>query len=379
MAARVRHVALDALWLDPGRSGGPETYLRQLAPALAAAFPQTRFTVMTTRRGAEALRGDGWEDFASVTALPADEGQRVRRTLAEQALVPALAAVRRVDVVHGLASTAPMVLPGLASVVTLHDTTFFRMATFNRVTTWGMKAIVARAARRADALIADSGAARDDTCATLGLDPARFTVVPLGPGRPPDVEPTGEAELRERYRLDGRRLVLCVAAKRPHKNQELLVRAAGALPGDVAIVLVGHPEPYEERLRALIGELGVGDRVRLEGYVPDADLEGLWRLARCAAFPTLAEGFGLPVLEAMLRGRAVACSDIPVLREVGGDVPFYFDPRDPGAAAQAITAATGDGGERTEAARRRAATFSWQRAAEGTFAAYERALAARRG
>src|SRR5439155_1464621 len=93
-------------------------------------------------------------------------------------------------------------------------------------------------------------------------------------------------------------------------------------------------------------------------------------------FPTLAEGFGLPVLEAMQRGRPVACSDIPVLREVGADVPFYFDPGDPASAAQAIGAAMFDGDERAEAARRRAATFSWPRAAEGTFAAYERARAA---
>src|SRR5438094_189597 len=152
MPSRVGHVALDALWLDPGRSGGPETYLRQLAPALAAGFPQTRFTVMTTRRGAAALRADGWDDFASVAALPADE-------------------------------------------------------------------------------------------------------------------------VRGRYGLDGRRLVLSVGAKRPHKNQELLVRAATALPEDVVIMLAGHSEPYEDKLRALIAELGVGDRVRLEGYVPDADLE----------------------------------------------------------------------------------------------------------
>src|SRR5262245_33917526 len=110
----VRHVALDALWLDPGLSGGPETYLRQLAPALARGFPATRFSVVTTRRGAAALRADGWNDFAEVVELPADEGERVRRTVAEQALLPAWAARRRVDVVHGLASTTAMALPRVA-------------------------------------------------------------------------------------------------------------------------------------------------------------------------------------------------------------------------------------------------------------------------
>ena len=70
----------------------------------------------------------------------------------------------------------------------------------------------------------------------------------------------------------------------------------------------------------------MSERVRFLGYLPDDELEGLWRLAACAAFPTLGEGFGLPVLEAMARGVPVACCDLPVLREVGGDVPHYFPP-----------------------------------------------------
>jgi glycosyltransferase involved in cell wall biosynthesis len=368
----VRSVALNALFLDPGLSGGPETYLRNLAPALAERFPATRFTVVTTRRGANALRGDGWEDFCQVVALPCDEGQRGPRTLAEQVLLPALAAARRFDVVHSLASVAPIRLP-VRSVVTLHDVTFFHLTTFNPVTTWGMRQVVSRAAHNADALITAAVAARDDICATLGLDPADFTVVPHGAGRPPAVQATPEAELRARHGLDGRRLALCVAAKRPHKNQEVLVRASDRLPEDVAVVLAGHREPYADELDRLAAELGSAGRVVQLGYVSDADLEGLWRSASCAAFPTLGEGFGLPVLEAMGRGKPVACSDIPVLHEVGGDVPWYFDPRDPAAAARALQAAADDGGARAAAGRERAATFSWERAAEGTFSAYERA------
>jgi glycosyltransferase involved in cell wall biosynthesis len=124
-----------------------------------------------------------------------------------------------------------------------------------------------------------------------------------------------------------------------------------------------------------VRELALDDRVRLPAYVPDEELESLWRLADCAAFPTLAEGFGLPVLEAMARDVPVACSDIPVLREVGGDVPFYFDPHDPAAAARAIEAAMADG-EAVERGRRRVGEFSWERSAERTLDVYERALSA---
>jgi glycosyltransferase involved in cell wall biosynthesis len=126
-------------------------------------------------------------------------------------------------------------------------------------------------------------------------------------------------------------------------------------------------------LRAIATELAVGDRLRLLGYVPDADLEGLWSLAACAVFPTLGEGFGLPVLEAMERGVPVACSDIDVLREIGGDEARYFDPRDERAAA-AVIANVMDDPPSQGAARDRARSFSWEACARGTFEAYERAL-----
>jgi glycosyltransferase involved in cell wall biosynthesis len=164
-----------------------------------------------------------------------------------------------------------------------------------------------------------------------------------------------------------------VAAKRPHKNQGLLLRALGRLDPKVVVVLAGHAEPYEAELRTDATRLGVEKRVRFLEFVPDAELEGLWRLAECAAFPTLGEGFGLPVIEAMARGVPVACSDLPVLREVGGDVAHYFTPDDPASAAAAIDAARADSGART-AGPRRAGGFTWEESARLHWEAYERAL-----
>lgn len=373
MATAIRRVGLNALFLAPGRSGGPETYLRQLAPALAREFPSVRFAVATTRSGAAALRRDGFGDFLEIHALPAEDGQRGRRTVAEQGMLPLLARRWGWDVLHSLASVAP-IHPSTRAVITLHDVTFMHMRSFDPVTTWGMSQIVRRASRRARVLIASSDAARDDICAALSLDPDRFLVVPLGVGRPGGAG-TGSADgVRERHALGDARVVLCVAAKRPHKNQELLVRAVDRLPHDVVVVLAGEPEPYDAKLRRIADELGVRSRVRFVDYVPDPQLEDLWRIAACAAFPTLAEGFGLPVLEAMQRGVPVACSDIPVLREVAGSSARYFDPRDPGQAAEAIVDAMDDR-SLIAGGRERAAGFSWEAAAHGTFDAYERAVA----
>jgi glycosyltransferase involved in cell wall biosynthesis len=377
VSAPVKSVALNAMFLAPGDSGGPETYLRELVRALSAEYPQLRITVLTTGSGGRALQADGFEEFAAVRALPAEEYSRLRRQFAEQLLVQVHARRAGAELLHSLASTGPIRTPGLASVVTLHDVTFMRMPTFGRVTTWGMSQVVSRAARDADALIAVSAAARDEICATLGLDRAAFTVVPHGMSQVPRAEPAPEAALRDRLSLGDGRLVLCVAALRPHKNQELLIRALPELPDDVTVVLAGRQEDYAETLRGLASALGVDDRLRLSGYLSDAELERLWSMASCAAFPTRAEGFGLPVLEAMARGVPVACSDIPVLREVGGEVPRYFDPNDASAAAAAVTAALGDA-ERDEAGIARAAGFSWAEAARGTMEAYEQALRAAR-
>jgi glycosyltransferase involved in cell wall biosynthesis len=187
------------------------------------------------------------------------------------------------------------------------------------------------------------------------------------------VSPTPGERVRARYDLAGAKVVLCVAAKRPHKNQELLVRAAPLLDADTVIVLAGHAEPYELALRALADELDVARRIRFLDYVSDPDLEGMWSIAECAAFPTLSEGFGIPVIEALAHGVPVAASAIPVLREIGADLPHYFDPHDPLGAAQAIRAACADERARAQGPVH-AARFTWAGSAQGTYETYERVL-----
>lgn len=370
-----KRIVLNALYLAPNVSGGPETYLRGLAPALATEFPETDLTVVSTPSGTRALRADGWEAFASLRALPGEDGERLRRQWAEQVLLPRLVKEVSGQVVHSLASVAPL-HAGARSVVTLHDVTFLGMRTFGKITTYGMGFVVGAAARRADALITATEAARDEICSVLGVDSARLTVIPHAYQPAQVVEATSAEDIRLRYELDGARVVLCVAAKRPHKNQELLIRAMPLLPTDTVLVLAGHPEPYERELRELVHELNLDARVRFVGFVPPADLEALWRLAGCAAFPTLGEGFGIPVIEALGHGVPVAASRIPVLREVGGDLPHYFDPHDATEAADAITDALSDTATRDRGPGY-VSRFSWQTTAQETYEVYERVMAGR--
>ncbi|MEN0013397.1 MAG: glycosyltransferase family 1 protein, partial [Solirubrobacteraceae bacterium] len=361
----VDHVALNACFLDPGVSGGPESYLVGLAPALAAARPAARMSVLTTRRGAASLTAAGWTDWATVVAMPCDEGERVRRISAEVLGIPAWVKRHRPTVLHNLASIGPPRRVAAAQVVTLHDLTFLRLATFGQATTAAMRWLSLGTARHSDRIITATEASLDEIVELGGVDRADVDVVPHG-RRP--IEPVS-AETVERVRAEhelvGRRVVLNVAAKRPHKNQAVIVRAMAQLTADAVLVLAGHAEPYADELRSIAAELGVEGRVRFLDYVTDAELEALWTIADAAAFPTRGEGFGLPVIEAMDRGLPVACSRIPVLLEVSGGLAHTFDPDDPAEAAAAIDAALVDP-TAGEAGRAHAQQFTWANAAEQT-------------
>jgi glycosyltransferase involved in cell wall biosynthesis len=145
------------------------------------------------------------------------------------------------------------------------------------------------------------------------------------------------------------------------------------------LVIPGYSTSFEDELERELSELGIRDRVRLLGWVSDGDLEGLFRLAACFVFPSLVEGFGLPVLEAMERGVAVACSNVSAMPEVAGDAARYFDPLEVDDIRAAIDDLLEDGAlaaRLAAAGEVQARKFSWKRAARETLAVYERAFRA---
>ena len=173
-----------------------------------------------------------------------------------------------------------------------------------------------------------------------------------------------------------------MSAKRPHKNLERLLEALAAIAAERRPVLVipGYATPYEAVLRERADALGVRDDVRWLGWVSGPELEGLYALADAFVFPSLYEGFGLPVLEAMRRGVPVACSDRSSLPEVAGHAALLFDPEDPRAMTVAIERLLSDRAEADRlraAGRAQAARFTWGATARATAASYDRVL--RRG
>jgi len=185
---------------------------------------------------------------------------------------------------------------------------------------------------------------------------------------------------RERFELGDRRVLLSLSAKRPHKNIPALIDALALIeaPQRPLLVLPGYHTWHEDELRERARARGVEADVRLPGWVSGPELEGLWALSAAFVFPSLYEGFGLPVLEAMARGVPVACSDAASLPEVAGDAALLFDPRDTRAIASAVRRLLAGGPEverLREKGRERAARFTWERTASLTLQSYERALA----
>jgi glycosyltransferase involved in cell wall biosynthesis len=243
-----------------------------------------------------------------------------------------------------------------------------------------MRLLVPAAARRSHRLIAISQSTRRDLVEHLKVPAAKIDVVPQGAAPPGPATP--ERQLRERLGLGERPVVLSASAKRPHKNVGRLLDALGGIPPERRPLLVvpGYPTPYEAELRERAQQAGVAADVVWPAWLDDADLEGLYALAACVAFPSLYEGFGLPVVEAMLRGVPVACSDRSSLPEVAGDAALLFDPEDTGAIRAALERLLGDATLREqliERGRERAARFTWERTADGTAATYARALSQR--
>jgi glycosyltransferase involved in cell wall biosynthesis len=374
---------LNLIYLVPGETGGMEVVARELIPELVRAHPDARFTAFVNPHAATD-EGAPWNTHARRVTVPVDARRRAEWVRGEQVLLPRLAAREGVDLVHSLASTAPARGP-FRRVVTIHDLIYrFYPAAHSGVRSLGMRALVRLAASRSHRVIVDSASTRNDIVRHLSADPDRVDVIPLGVGATGNDEATPATELRARLDLGSRRVVLSVSAKRPHKNLRALLDAMAGLAADARpmLILPGYPTWHETELREHAARVGVADDVRFLGWVPSRDLEGLYRLAECFVFPSLYEGFGLPVLEAMQRGVPVACSNTSSLPEVAGDAALLFDPEDAAAIRSAVVRLLDDGelaGELARRGRERAATFSWARSARATVASYERALADGRG
>ena len=373
------HIGLNLIFLVPGETGGMEVAARELIPALLAEAPaEMRFTAFVNRETAAAKDGP-WGELLPAVTVPVNARNRVQWVLGEQTLLPPLAMRAGVGLVHSLASTAPL-WGRFRKVVTVHDLIYARFPEAHAgIRDKGMKVLVPQAVRRSDRVIADSQSTRDDLVEMLGIRDDRIDVVPLGLGGVQRATPIDEREVRARFDLGERRVLLSLSAKRPHKNLLALIGALARIPSEnrPVLVLPGYPTAHEAELRERAVSEGVAGDVRFPAWVSAEELEGLWALAMVFVFPSLYEGFGLPVLEAMARGVPVACSDASSLPEVAGEAALLFDSRDEPGIAEGLQRLLGDRVLREQLRVRglaRASEFTWERTARLTLESYCRVL-----
>ena len=370
---------LNLAYLSPGSTGGMETVARAFVPALVQALPADWDLVALVGRGARADATGPWNQVECVT-LPMDAMQRGRWVLAEQVLVPA--AVRRVrgDVLHSLGNVGPFRTP-VPHVATVNDLTMHVVEgdAADRKTKV-LRGFVGQTARHADRVVCPSTQTVLDLERLIGVGPGKTVMIPYGIDVP-QVAPSEEADVRARLGLGDRELVLSPSSRLPHKNLPRLLEAHAQLPlPRPLLVMPGYPTPHDDALVVRARELGVADDVCWPGWIDQADLEALYRASRLLVFPSLYEGFGLPVLEAMSRGLPVACSGRGSLAEIAGDCAVLFDAEDPAAIAGAVTRLLGDGQLRADLVdrgRARAAGYTWERCAQAHIPVYREALASR--
>ncbi len=232
---------------------------------------------------------------------------------------------------------------------------------------------------RAATVITASKWVKDDLIEQYGLDPDRIAVVNVPPATAAYAEPTIDELEATRRRLQlPDRFIYYPAQTWPHKNHGRLFRALGHLRRsgiDVHLVCSGHPNEHQRAANRAARDAGVMDMVRFVGFLPPLDVVALYRLAHAMVFPSLYEGWGLPILEAFRAQLPVACSSATSLPELVGDAALVFDPYDERAIADAIHAVWADDARReilAERGRLRAECFSWDRVAMTLRAHYRR-------
>ena len=366
-----RHIGIDASRIAVDARTGTEHYTYELLAALAQRDRHNRYTLYCNRRPA-ALPPLG-PNFA-LRSMPFARLWTHARLSAELALHPP-------DTLFVPAHVLPLGAPlrRFRSVVTIHDMGYLHFPEahtplhrrYLRLSTWW-------SARAASRVIAISGATRDDLVRYAGVSPAKISVIHHGLS--PRFQPVPKASAIVQARFGIAEPYFCyIGTVQPRKNLVRLIEAfalvvASAPARPLALVIAGKRGWLSEAIEQRAAALGIAERVRFTGYVPDADVPALLSGALAFAFPSLYEGFGMPVLEAMACGAPVLTASTSSLPEVAGHAALLVDPADTSAIAGGMAQLLDDAALRAELRARglaRAAAFTWQRCAAETLRVLE--------
>jgi glycosyltransferase involved in cell wall biosynthesis len=365
-------VGVNALFLIPGEVGGSETYLVETLRALAATQPDLDLLVFTNLES-DAFLCEHLDEYENVDfhLVPIHARNRFVRIWREQTELPRLARAAGVQVLWSPGYVAPLRAP-CPQVASILDMQYLSHPADLVWPAWVVThLLVMQTAERCQHLLTLSEFSKGEIVRETGVAPEKVTPTLLAAAPEffaPVAPEAGAALRRDVLGFDGP-FILCVANSYPHKNVHLLVEAFGLLAGEMPhrLVLVGRPQRGVQRVQAALARLPAADRVLQLERVTSGELVALYQAADVFAFPSLYEGFGLPVLEAMAAGTPVVAMRRASVPEVGGDAITYCERDDATELAARIREVVQLGAParaaRIAAARARAATFSWTRTA----------------
>lgn len=367
------NIGIDAHMLGQKETGN-ETYILELSRHVPRGAPAHQFFIYVENPDAvpPELR-----EHPNVRIVPLKTRSAVQRLLWE---LPRRAAVDALDVLH-ISYNAPLRLPpACALVVTIHDISFeHHPEWYSLPLRLFLRTSVRRTAHAAHQIITVSDWCRDDLINTYHLSPGQVRVTPEAASDAfhPHADRAALDAVRVKYRT-GDHFILAVGNVQPRKNHLRLLHAfALAREGGLTshkLVLAGQAGWHAEAVLQYANTLG--DAVVLAGYVPGAELPLLYNAAEMFCYPSLFEGFGLPVLEAMACGTPVITSDVTALPEVAGDAAYLTDPYNVQELARALQHVANDPDRQRDLRTRglaRSKQFSWEHLADQTVAVYERA------
>jgi glycosyltransferase involved in cell wall biosynthesis len=338
--------------------GGTGRYSREVATALARRAPEGSAVAGATAWHRTLLRIPGVPSFR--LAVP----RRPLIALWERGLGPSIGG----DLVHALTPLAPP-RRDTPLVVTVHDAVpWTHPETLTaRGVRWHRSA-VERAARTADLVVVPTHAVADELRGQVELgDRVRV----IGEGVSGDLRMPADADARAAHLRLPERYLLTVATLEPRKGLSVLLEAlASSAAPEVPLLVAGQAGWGDVDLPSEARRLGIADRVRIVGRVPDADLAVLMSRATALVVPSRAEGFGLPVLEAMSLGTAVVTSPVPALKEVAGGASLVAPDEELATALRSVVEDDALRARLEGAGRDRAAMFSWDAVADALWAAY---------
>jgi len=359
------------------RGAGIHRYIQ----ALLEHLPQVSSHRFSAYVGDPRVRPEEWPGL-EVRKAPFTTTRPPLRILWEQLLQPPTLLRDGADLIHGMAYALPLLCP-TASVVTVHDLSFLRFPrAFKRGNRIYLSVATRLAVARADAVIAVSRHTARDLERLLGVPPERIHVVPNGvDGRFRPLSRREVERFRHRRGLP-ERFILYVGTIEPRKNLETLVRAYAELlrqdpRAAIPLIIAGGRGWYYEGVFALVERLRLETVIRFPGFIDHRELPLWYNAATLFVFPSLYEGFGLPVLEAMACGTPVVASNASSLPEVVGEAGLLVEPCDVEGLAESMRRVLMDTGLREELCARgraRASEYSWHATAMQTTAVYDRVL-----